>query len=199
MCVRVRCSCHADYYNRQVRKIKCCPKLSSFIHDVNFMFKFDSIEHLNWYHVELLSKAISRYILVAVWCCLLVYSICYYFGIIWNNLQPFTKKLQRDRLIFIFWKSREFNAKQTWIAIFMTCDHTACAHKNNTIYFTHSFDSIFLVSLNVCFFSFCRYFPHIWTDSMRFINDMHSYIIEICPNVQTVLIAKIQNSKMRQQ
>lgn len=91
VCVRVRCSCHADYYNRQVRKIKCCPKLSSFIHDVNFMFEFDSIEHLNWYHVGLLSKAISRYILVAVWCCLLVYSICYYFGIIWNNLQPFTK------------------------------------------------------------------------------------------------------------
>lgn len=106
MCVRVRCSCHADYYNRQVRKIKCCPKLSSFIHDVNFMFKFDSIEHLNWYHVELLSKAISRYILVAVWCCLLVYSICYYFGIIWNNLQPFTKNFNVI-VWFLFFESQE--------------------------------------------------------------------------------------------
>lgn len=198
MCVRVRCSCHADYYNRQVRKIKCCPKLSSFIHDVNFMFKFDSIEHLNWYHVELLSKAISRYILVAVWCCLLVYSICYYFGIIWNNLQPFTKNFNVIVWFLFFWKSREFNAKQTWIAIFMTCDHTACAHKNNTIYFTIQSIRYFLFRW-MCVFFFFRYFPHIWTDSMRFINDMHSYIIEICPNVQTVLIANIQNSKMRQQ
>lgn len=111
MCVRVRISsCHADYYNRQVRKIKCCPKLSSFIHDVNFMFEFDSIEHLNWYHVELLSKAISRYILVPIWCFLLVYSICYYFGIIWNNLQPFTKKLQRDRLIISFFFESQENS-----------------------------------------------------------------------------------------
>lgn len=155
MCVRVRCSCHADYYNRQVRKIKCCPKLSSFIHDVNFMFKFDSIEHLNWYHVELLSKAISRYILVAVWCCLLVYSICYYFGIIWNNLQPFTKNFNVIVWFLFFWKSREFNAKQTWIAIFMTCDHTACAHKNNTIYFTiHSIRYFLFLWMCVFFLSF---------------------------------------------